>query len=413
MEWVACVGIDWGGQEHAYAIRTAAGETSAGTMKSAPEQVHEWALGLRKRFPNGTVVVAVEHGCWSLLHALSAYEYLALVPINPRGSKAYRESLRLSGASSDPRDAELLCGFVMKHLEQLRIWQPEDAQTRKLRILVERRRNLVDQRTAWTHMLAATLKEYFPQALQWLGGESSPVLRAIIGHWSTLEQLRTATEQELIAMLRAHGLRKAQARARHLIEQLGSAVALTRDAAIIEAHSMYAQSLVALLDPLEAEIAKYDREIAAEWDEHPDRDIFASLPGAGPVLAPRLAVAFGIDRGRYNDAAEMQCYSGIAPVIEQSSGHRWVHARWGFPTFLHQTFHEFAQASIPHSSWAKAVYQEHRECGADHHEAIRALAFRWIRILFRLWENHLPYDENRHLQELKKHQSPILRRLAA
>jgi len=176
---------------------------------------------------------------------------------------------------------------------------------------------------------------------------------------------------------------------------------------------MYAQSLVAILDPLESQIVEYDKVIAAAWANHPDRKLFESLPGAGKVMAPRLAVAFGRDRSRYASAEEVQCYSGIAPVVEQSGRQRWVHARWGYPQFLHQTFHEFAQASIPQSAWAKAVYQEHREHQAGHHEAIRALAFRWIRILFRLWKTGELYDEQRHVDTLRKKQSPIIGRLAA
>jgi hypothetical protein len=130
-------------------------------------------------------------------------------------------------------------------------------------------------------------------------------------------------------------------------------------------------------------------------------------------MAPRLAVAFGTDRSRYQDASEIQCYSGIAPVQEQSGKRCWVHARWGFPTFLHQSFHEFAQASIPHSPWAKAVYREHRDAGAGHHEAVRALAFRWMRILFRIWQDRIAYDEATHIERLKARRSPIVERLAA
>src|SRR5688572_24444503 len=91
--------------------------------------------------------------------------------------------------------------------------------------------------------------------------------------------------------------------------------------------------------------------------------------------SPRLAVAFGLDRTRYEDAYEVQCYSGIAPVIEQSGKQCWIHARHGYPTFLHQTFHEFAQSSIPKSAWAKVFYREQRKRGAGHHQAIRTLAF--------------------------------------
>jgi transposase len=413
MDWVACVGIDWGDKQHAYTMEGRDGTKSSGTMSSSPEDVHRWAMELRERFPSGTIVVALEQGRGSLIYALMRYEFVALVPINPRASKAYRDSLRLSGASSDLVDAALICEFAIKHLSGLRVWRPDDASTRKIRLLTEHRRTLVDQRTGLTHALADTLKQYFPQALQWFGGEKAPLLRASLALWPTLERLHEATLNELTRVMRAHRRQKVSTVAQELLEKIRAAVPLTRDTASIEAYAMYAQSLIALIDPLDQEIAKYDQAIAAGWATHPDRAIFDSLPGAGPVMAPRLGVAFGLDRSRFDTVDDVQCYSGIAPVIEASGKQRWVHARWGYPKFLHQTFHEFAQASIPHCVWAKAFYHHQRDRGAGHHEAIRALAFRWIRILFRLWKNNEPYDEQRYIEALKKKHSPIVRRFAA
>lgn len=412
MDWVACVGIDWGDKQHACMIQTRQGSKQAMTLGSSPEDVHRWVRELRERFAGGTIVVGVEQGQWSLIYELMAYEFLALVPINPRASKAYRTSLRLSGASDDPADAALICDFVVKHLVELRVWRPDDVRTRKMRLLCEQRRSLVDQRTALTHALAATLKEYFPQALQWFG-ETSRHLRTFLTHWPTLDQARQATVDDLTNMLKTSGRRKASAVAKELIEKIRLAVPLTHDTAIIEAHSLYALSLAALIDPLDQQIAKYDQAISAAWAHHPDRKTFGSLPGAGAVMAPRLAVAFGLDRSRYEDAREVQQYSGIAPVIERSGKQFWIHARWGFPTFLHQTFHEFAEASLPHCPWARAFYHQQRERGAGHHQAIRALAFRWIRILFRLWKTGQEYDENRYIEALKKKRSPVVSRLAA
>jgi transposase len=413
MDWVACVGVDWGDKQHAYEIVGRDGARVTGVMGSSAEDVHEWVRAVRGRFPEGTIVVAVEQGRGSLLYALMAYDYLALVPINPRASKAYRESLRLSGASSDPSDAALICEFAMKHLSRLRVWHPDDVLTRKLRILAETRRTLVDQRTGLTHTLAASLKEYYPQALQWFGGEKSVSLRAFIMRWPTLEQMLETTEQEITEVMRSLRLKKISAKVKELIGKIQSAVPLTRDTAIIEAYSMQALALIAIIGPLDAEITKYDKACAATWAIHPERELFDSLPGAGPVFAPRLAVAFGTDRNRYQSANEIQCYSGIAPVTEKSGKQCWIHSRWGFPTFLHQTFHEFAAASMPHSAWAKAFYEQQRERGAGRHEAIRSLAFRWIRILFALWKDGEEYDEKQYIDALKRKHSPLVERLAA
>lgn len=413
MDWVACVGMDWGDKEHAYAIQTPDGLKWTGAVGSSAEEVHEWARALRQRFPTGTIVVAMEQGRGSLLYALMMYEFFALVPINPRASKAYRESRRLSHVSNDALDAALILDFALKHLSELRVWRADDALTRKMRLLVENRRTLVDQRTALTHALASTLKQYFPQALQWFGGECSAVLRAVLARWPTLHQLLQASVDEITAVMRACRRRKPATAAQKLVAAMSRAVPMTSDSAIVDTSSMYAQALVSIVATLETQIATYDQAIAALWSDHPDRTIFDSLPGAGPVLAPRLAVAFGVDRNRFDRACDVQCYSGIAPVIEQSGQQRWVHARRGYPKFIHQTFHEFAQASLPHCAWAKAFYQQQRDRGARRHEAIRALAFRWIRIVLRLWKTGEAYDEQRYLEVLEAKHSPLVARLVA
>lgn len=413
MAWSACVGLDWGEREHAYVEQAAGGKRVGGSFSASSEGVHEWVRAIRERHPSGTIAIIVEQSRGSLIYALMAYEFLEIIPVNPRASKAYRTSRRLSGASSDPLDADLLCDFGLKHEGQLPVWRPDDPVTRRLRFLGEARRGFVDQRTALSQQLRAALKLYFPQALEWFGGETSPVLRVFLTRWLTLDELRAATPADLLAAFRSARCRKLQKRVKSLLASLSSALPMTMDRATIDTSALEVKSLLGLLEPLAQAIKDYDRTVAEVWATHPDRELFDALPGAGPVLAPRLAVAFGTDRGRYSDASEIQCYSGIAPVREQSGKQSWVHARWSCPKFLRQTFHEFAQSSIPKSRWAKAVYQEYRERGAGHHAAIRSLAFRWIRILFAVWSQRSPFDEAIHIKRLQDQASPIVRRLAA
>ena len=132
------------------------------------------------------------------------------------------------------------------------------------------------------------------------------------------------------------------------------------------------------------------------------------FPGAGEQLAPRLLSLFGSDRARWADATDLQKYSGIAPVIERSGKSVWVHRRLSRPKFICQTFHEFAQQSVQHSSWANQFYQRQRDSGKSHHSAIRALAFKWIRIICACWKANKPYDESFYLKALAKN-TPLLR----
>ena len=145
---------------------------------------------------------------------------------------------------------------------------------------------------------------------------------------------------------------------------------------------------------------------------HPDQALFASFPGAGPVCAPRLAAAFGTDRTRWAAATELQSHSGIAPVTERSGKSLWVHHRLACPKFLKQTFHEYADQSIRFSGWARRYYDQQRGRGNDHHAALRSLAFTWIRILFRCWQDRTPYDEATYLEALRRRGSALVKDFA-
>ena len=136
------------------------------------------------------------------------------------------------------------------------------------------------------------------------------------------------------------------------------------------------------------------------------------LPGAGPQLAPRLLVGFGDDRSRYESSQEVLRYVGIAPVKEKSDKKEWIHWRWSCPKFLRQIFVEWANQSRQFSFWVSAFYEQKRRVGKTNPKAIRALAFKWIRILFRCWKDRTSYDEARYLMALKKKGSPLVKNLA-
>ncbi len=154
-------------------------------------------------------------------------------------------------------------------------------------------------------------------------------------------------------------------------------------------------------------LERLETTIADLFSQHPEHDLWESFPGAGQALAPRLLLALGSDRTRFQDASEAQQFSGIAPVMERSGKFCWGHWRWACPKFLGQSFHEFAAHSIPWSGWAKAYYLQQRSRGLGHHAALRALAFKWLRILYRCWQNRTLYDERVHLKPLARRGSPL------
>lgn len=411
-EPVARVGLDWADRKHDVALQEVGSEVvECFQLPHTPEAITEWVAGLRRRFGGRPVAVALEQSRGGLIHALLPYEFLILYPINPSSFAKYRKLFAPSGAKDDPRDAELLLDFLAKHGDQLRPWVPDDAETRALARLVEARRKAVDLRTKLIQKLGAELKGYFPQALAWTGASlASRLATDFLLKWPTLEAVQRARPSTVRRFYYAHNCRATERIEDHLA-QIRDAEPLTTDPAIVETSVLTVQMLARQLQALEPSIRAYDQQIAQLFRNHPDADLFNSLPGAGAALAPRLLAAFGSDRSRYASALDIQKYSGIAPVTERSGNRWWVHWRQSAPTFLRQTFHEFAQHSIQQSVWARAYYEQQRERGNRHHSAVRSLAFKWQRILFRCWQDRMPYSEAHYLDALRHRGSPLVHRI--
>jgi transposase len=404
---VAWVGLDWADQRHEVRLQAVGSEKiESCTVEQKPEALHAWVAELQARFPQGRIALALEQSRGAVIYALMNYAFLWLYPVPPKGLARYRQAFFTSGAKSDVSDADLLLEMVRSHRDRLRAWQPDDAVTRQLRLLVEHRRETVADRTRLTNRLGALLKTYFPQALEWAGELRSLAACEFLSTWPSLEAWRAAGRSTQRKFYRRHR-RLPAAELEALLDAIAQAQPLTRDRALVEASVLMTQTLVEQLRTVLAALARLDQTLEKLFDQHPDQQLFRRLPGAGDALAPRLAAGFGTDRQRYLKAEDIQQFSGIAPVTEASGKQRWVHWRRACPKFLRQTFHEFADASRKKSLWARAYYEQQRQQGASHHGAVRALAYKWIRILYRCWQSHTPYDESVYLAALRRRHSAL------
>jgi hypothetical protein len=280
-----------------------------------------------------------------------------------------------------------------------------------LRSLCEDRRNAVDQRSGLCNSLRSRLKEYFPQALLLLGKDLySELCCAFLMKWPRFEAVAAARPNTVRRFYYSMGSRSEALISRRL-EHIAESTPLCTDEAVVESGIYWVHSLVEQIRVLNGIIDRYDQRIAEVFRTHPDQHIFESFPGAGKSLAPRLLMSFGTDRTRFADASEVATYFGTAPVIERSGKHCIVRWRWSCPKFLRQGLVEFAGKSIGFSPWARIYYQQQRERGKTHHVAVRALANKWLRILFHCWQQRVPYDETTYLAALKRHGSWIAAKL--
>ncbi len=411
LELAACIGVDWADEKHAVCLQAAdSSPVEMMELKQKPEALQAWVRQLQQRFGGRKVGIALEQSRGPLIYALMGYDFLVLYPINPKALAKYREAFQCSGAKDDAPDAALLLNFLQCHRDRLRAWLPEDEQTRTIQLLVEHRRKTVNRRTKLIQRLTQVLKEHFPQALAWAGELPSLQACDFLLKWPTLEAVQEARPAQLRAFYRQHGCRRPQIIAARLAE-IRQARPLTHVSAVITASSTMAKSLAGQLRCLHQAVVEFDRQLEVLFQQHPEHDLFDSFPGAGAALAPRLLSAMGARRDRFASAADIQQFSGIAPVTVRSGKSCRIHRRWACPKFVLQSFQEFAGHSIPGSFWARAYYQQQRERGLGHHAAVRALAFKWIRIIYRCWLDRTPYDEHRYIEGLRRRGSPLVARL--
>ncbi|HKQ33892.1 MAG TPA: IS110 family transposase [Nitrospiraceae bacterium] len=408
-ELAACVGLDWADQQHLICLQaTQSSQVESKRLDQKPDALHEWIAQLRVRFAGARIGIAIEQSRGAVIHALMMYEFLLIYPINPKALARYREAFRVSGAKDDPSDAELLMDLLRLHRNRLRSWLPDSVETRRLQILTEYRRKLVNTRIRHTNRITSLLKMYFPQALDWAGALDTVQACDFLQSWPTLTAVQQIHPAQVRAFYHQHRCRNRILIEQRLAEIYGSR-SLTDDPAIIETLSLAVQAHAAELRTILEWIAHFDKIIAQYCALHPEHDLFESFPGAGAVYAPRLLTVFGQDRARWISTADFLCHSGIAPVTKKSGNSRSVHRRLACSNFIRQTFHEFAAQSIRYSSWARAYYDQMRARGLKHPAAVRALAFKWIRIMYRCWKDRKPYDEQIYLASLRAKQSPLIK----
>jgi transposase len=410
----AYIGIDWADEKHVVALRSAAegAKIEHQLVDQRPEALMEWIGQLEQRFGHqGKILVCLEQSRGALIYHLMGYALFELYPVNPLQLARYRETFSPGGAKDDRPDSELLCELLYCHRDRLKAWKPDTELNRKLAFFNEGRREAVDQGTRLSNAIKSQLKVYFPLALELLDENTSTALAAdLLLKWPTLEALQKQNALSLRKFFYAHNCR-GEAKMLQRLEQVQQAKPLTQDRAVIEPAVLRVQMLARQLKALLPDIARYEQHIAELFAAHPSHFLFDNLPGAGRALAPRLCSALGSDPERWQSAQELSTFHGIAPVRRASgkkTGKRAsIHFRQACPKFLRQSFHEFAGCSIRCCTWAKALYDSQRARGKGHHAAVRAVAFKWIRILFACWKHRIPYDPQRYLHALQHRGSPL------
>ena len=389
------VGIDWASQTHAVCVLDDAG------TKHANFQVGHTADGLDQLIARlgrlgdpATLPVAIERPDGRLVDRLLEAGH-PVVAVQPNAIKAWRDAEILSGAKNDPGDAHLLAEYLRLRRHRLRVLAPFSAETRALRAVVRTRGDLVDQRVATANQLGACLEAFWPGAKGIFADLATPIALDFLARYPTPESAANLGERRMAAFLTKHGYCGRRPPAQ-LLTRLRAAPPGLCGTVEVEARRDAVLALVGVLRALLAAIKDLDRSVVAHLGEHPDAEIFTSLPRSGRINAAQVLAEWGDCRPAYVDAEAVACLAGATPVTKQSGKHTAVSFRWACNKRFRQAICTFADNSRHASPWAAKVYADALARGHDHPHAVRVLARAWIRVIWRCWIDQTPYDPAKH-----------------
>ena len=389
------VGIDWASERHAVCVVDDAGrKATAFQIAHTADGFDQLVARLCRYGDPAGLPVAIERPDGRLVDRLLEAGH-PVVPVQPNAIKAWRDAEVLSGAKHDPGDAALIAEYLRLRSHRLRTLAPFSAETRALRAVVRTREDLVDQRVAASNQLGACLEAFWPGAKGIFADLASPIALDFLTRYPTPESAAGLGEQRMAAFLTKHGY-CGRRRPDELLARLRAAPAGLTGTVEVEARRDTVLAMVKVLGALLAAIKDLDRSVIAHLGEHPDAEIFTSLPRSGRINAAQVLAEWGDCRPAYVDAEAVACLAGATPVTKQSGKHTAVSFRWACNKRFRQAICTFADNSRHGSPWAAKVYADALARGHDHPHAVRILARAWIRVLWRCWIDQVPYDPAKH-----------------
>lgn len=391
--WPAFAGIDWGGEHHQLCI-----VDSAGKCQTQLRVRHDVAglADLRaelSRFGD-RLPIAVERAEGLLVEHLQALGHVVF-PVSPRIAARARERYRVASIKDDRFDAFVLADTLRYEHEHWRPLAVPSPLLAEIKALTRDRDRLLETQQAVESQLRAILEAYHPAPVRLFSSLDRQItLSFVLDYPTPADAARVKTTRMAGFLTRHHytGRQPAQVLADRMRANL-----LTASPGTVAGKSYSAQSFTRLLQLLNTQLAEFDDAIAAAVADHPDAPIFASFPGVGPVTTAVLLAEIGEDRNRYPTDAALLAEAGLAPVTRASGRSRSVRFRYAANTRLRETTMWWTYNSLKESAWAAAAFREARDQrGQRYHRALRGLAARWMRILWRCWVDGVPYDPSKH-----------------
>ncbi|TQC42220.1 IS110 family transposase [Rhodococcus sp. WS4] len=389
------VGDDWAEDHHDVHVMDDAGRRLS--SRRLPEALagiralHELIAGHAAE--PGQVVVGIEtdRGLW--VQALTAAGY-QVYAVNPFAAARYRDRHHVSGAKSDAGDAKLLADLVRTDRHNHRPLAGDSPDAEAIKVLARGHQSLIWARTRHTNALRSALREYYPAALEVFDDLHDRDTLAVLGRAPTPAEAAHLTLPAIRSTLKKAGRQRNLDTRAHEIQAGLRAEHLTAPAPVAAAFAATTRAAVGLIAELNRQITELEAELATHFETHPDADIYRSLPGLGVILGARVLGEFGDDPDRYTTTKSRRNYAGTSPLTIASGKKRAVLARHVRNRRLYDAIDQWAFCALSSSPGAREFYDQRRDAGDLHHQALRALGNRLVGILHGCLRHHTHYDEH-------------------
>jgi transposase len=400
------VGIDWSSTKHDVCVLNESGALLATLVlpHSADGLLKLETLRIQLGVAPADCLVGIETAHSLVIDFLWARAYSQVYVIPPSVVNSTRGRYRHSGARTDRSDAFVLADLLRTDRTRLYPWRPDSLLTQQIRNRVGLVSYLTRSAVRLSNRLYAVLMRYYPAALEVFSGLQTQIALQFLLAYPTPNAASEVTfEQFRIFAHERHYPHPKKLPAAFARLQEARPLADAATVAVYEAEMRQVSHL--LLSVVQAKTSQV-RDLHELFAQHPDQEIFASLPGTGEILAPALLAHFGDDRERFPTAGSVQALAGTCPVTEQSGKRHTVTFRTACDHAFRDTVQQWAKASLKSSVWAQAYWQQTRpQCHSDSH-GYRCLGNRWLAIVWKLWQSRQVYDEAYHLQQRRQRQQP-------
>lgn len=396
------VGIDWAEKcPNEFSILTEDGTlVKRGSIPRSVDGARELIEQLaRLRSDPAEVLIGIDRKndvLTSVLHS-EGYE---VYPLNPLSTDRARQIYYPAGQKDDGADSLVHAQMVRTDRRRLRPLGDRDQKDARLRRLLKTRAQLVDTRAQYLQRLGSVLAESSPI----LSGLCEDLRRQwvvdLLRRWPLEQDFCGVHGNSLNAFLDRHRVSEETERK---IRSARRQTPYRHPEQMAECYRGEIEAMLDLIASVQEQIDRLEAKIEKLRAEHPDNEIFSSLPTGGAITLAALCTAFGPDRQIAYGWRDFSSYFGTSPITRQSGATRQVRMRRARDPVMHRALLQLADATRRKADcWAHGYYLRKRQEGKGHYHALRCLACRWVKILYAMWRNRTPYDEEFHLRRRRE-----------